>query len=95
MAQSGKVKIPVQIGSESHPSGSRTGLVSTNGFGKNKPKALFSTKGARKRRQERNQEVVGGGGGGRECEKVENCGFPFGEESRRRKENGGPINVME
>lgn len=34
MAQSGKVKIPVQIGSESHPPGSRTGLVSTNGFGK-------------------------------------------------------------
>lgn len=37
----------------------------------------------------------GGGGGGGECEKVENCGFPFGAESWRRKENGGPINVME
>lgn len=92
MAQSGKVKIPVQIGSESHPPGSRTGLVSTNGFGKIN-RRLFSAqkeqeKGGRK-------EIRREGGGGRECEKVENCGFPFGAESRRRKENGGPINVME
>lgn len=64
MAQSGKVKIPVQIGSESHPPGSRTGLVSTNGFGKIN-RRLFSAqkeqeKGGKKRKS------GGGGGGGRE-----------------------------
>lgn len=89
MTQSGKVKILVQIGSESHPSGSRTGLVSTNGFGKIN-RRLFQHKRSKKKEAKRNQEECGGG----ERERWKTAVF-IRSETRRRKENGGPINVME